>query len=91
MGRPGALSPRRGPLAGFLADLATAAPALGRATAHIISLPVRPAAVALRTSPKILTAALTQLSAPGLLTCSFDGDPHAAHATITLLPVSTSP
>lgn len=80
-----------GPLAGFLADLATAAPALGRATAHVISLPVHPAAVALRTSPEILTAALAQLSAAGLLTCTFDGDPRAAQATITLLPISASP
>lgn len=81
-----------GSLAGFLADLATAAPALGRATAaHIISLPVRPAAVALRTSPEGLTTALTQLSEAGLLTCSYDGDPDAVHATITLLSGSTAP
>ncbi|MFF8784432.1 hypothetical protein [Streptomyces sp. NPDC015125] len=79
-------------LAGFLADLATAAPALGRATAHIISLPVHPAALALRTSPEALTTALAQLSAAGLLTCTYDGDADsdAAHATITLLPGSTS-
>ncbi|WP_328390187.1 hypothetical protein OHS81_35505 [Streptomyces sp. NBC_00400] len=63
------------------------APALGRATAHIISLPVRPAALALRTSPEALTAALIQLSAACLLTCSYDGAPHAAQATITLLPI----
>ncbi|MGX1760265.1 hypothetical protein ACWIG5_25685 [Streptomyces lydicus] len=80
-----------GPLAGLLADLATAAPALGRATAHIISLPVRPAALALRTSPEILTDALAQLSAAGLLTCSYDGDLDAARATITLLPIGRSP
>ncbi|WP_435602230.1 hypothetical protein [Streptomyces sp. bgisy130] len=79
-----------GGLAAFLADLATAAPALGRATAHIISLPVHPAALALRTSPESLTAALAQLSEAGLLTCIYDGDPDAAHATITLLPGGTS-
>ncbi|MGW7573415.1 hypothetical protein [Streptomyces sp. NPDC054765] len=79
-----------GPLAAFLADLATAAPALGRATAHIISLPVHPAALALRTSPEVLTTDLAQLSAAGLLTCTYDGDADAAHATITLLPGSSS-
>lgn len=78
------------PLAAFLADLATAAPALGRATAHIISLPVHPAALALRTSPESLTAALAQLSEAGLLTYTFDSDSGASHATITLLPGSTS-
>ncbi|MGW1895824.1 hypothetical protein ACWCP6_37115 [Streptomyces sp. NPDC002004] len=80
-----------GPLAAFLAELAAPTPALGRATAHTISLPVRPAALALRTSPEALTTALAQLGAAGLLTCSYDGDPDAAHATITLLPGSTSP
>ncbi|AZS69631.1 hypothetical protein DDE74_00280 [Streptomyces lydicus] len=79
-----------GPLAAFLADLATAAPALGRATAHIISLPMSPAALALRTSPEGLTTALAQLSAAGLLTCTYEGDSDAAHATITLLPGGAS-
>ncbi|WP_329154312.1 hypothetical protein OIU91_39180 [Streptomyces sp. NBC_01456] len=78
-------------MAGLLADLATTAPALGRATAaHVISLPVRPAAVALRTSPEGLTTALAQLSEAGLLTCSYDGDPDAVHATITLLAGGTA-
>ncbi|WP_330318934.1 helix-turn-helix domain-containing protein [Streptomyces platensis] len=75
-----------GPLAGFLADLATTAPALGRATAHVINLPLHPAARALGTSPEVLTTALAQLSEAGLLTYSCDGDPDAAHAMITLLP-----
>lgn len=75
-----------GSLAGFLADLATTAPALGRAAAHIISLPVHSAARALGTSPEVLTTALAQLSEAGLLTYSYDGAPDAAHATITLLP-----
>ncbi|MEU9124500.1 hypothetical protein AB0C96_32405 [Streptomyces sp. NPDC048506] len=79
-----------GPLAAFLAELATAAPALGRTTAHIITLPVHPAALALRTSPEALTAALAQLGEVGLLTCTYDGDSDAAHATITLLSGSTS-
>ncbi|MEV5121363.1 hypothetical protein AB0K49_00805 [Streptomyces decoyicus] len=79
-----------GPLVAFLADLATAAPALGRATAHIISLPVHPAALALRTSPEVLTAALAQLSEAGLLTCTYDSDSDATHATITLLPGGAS-
>ncbi|MER5971731.1 hypothetical protein ABT112_18685 [Streptomyces sp. NPDC002055] len=79
-----------GPLAAFLADLATTAPALGRATAHVISLPVHPAAVALRTSPEVLTAALAQLGEAGLLACSYEGDSDAPHATITLLPCGTS-
>ncbi|MEU5208717.1 hypothetical protein [Streptomyces sp. NPDC020742] len=80
-----------GPLAAFLADLATVAPALGRATAHVISLPLHPAARALRTSPEALASALAQLGAAGLLTCSYDGDAEDAHATITLLPSSTAP
>ncbi|MEV6566965.1 helix-turn-helix domain-containing protein [Streptomyces kronopolitis] len=77
-----------GVLAGFLADLATAAPALGRATAHIISLPLHPAARALGTSPEVLTTALTRLREAGLLTYSYEGDSDAAHATITLLPAA---
>ena len=87
-----------GSLAGFLADLATTAPALGRASAHVISLPLHPAARALGTSPEVLTTDLAQLSEAGLLTCSYDGDltysceghPDAAHATITLLPAGPS-
>ncbi|MEJ8654548.1 hypothetical protein WKI65_42590 [Streptomyces sp. MS1.AVA.3] len=79
-----------GPLAAFLADLVTAAPALGRAAAHIISLPVHSAALALRTSPEGLTAALVQLGEAGLLTCTYDGDSGATHATIPLLPGSAS-
>ncbi|AWN24912.1 hypothetical protein [Streptomyces sp. NEAU-S7GS2] len=78
------------PLAALLADLATAAPALGRATAHIISLPMHPAALALRTSPEVLTTALAQLSQAGLLTCTYEGDSDALHATITLLPGGAS-
>ncbi|MCF3172298.1 winged helix-turn-helix domain-containing protein [Streptomyces sioyaensis] len=79
-----------GSLASFLADLATTAPALGRDTAYIISLPVHPAARALGTSPEVLTTALAQLSDAGLLTYSYDGEPDTAHATITLLPAGPS-
>ncbi|MFG2093988.1 hypothetical protein [Streptomyces sp. NPDC048612] len=79
-----------GPLAAFLADLATASPALGRATAHIISLPMHSAALALRTSPEGLTTALTQLSEAGLLACAYEGDSDGAYVTITLLPGGAS-
>lgn len=79
-----------GALAAFLADLAAPAPALGRATAHIISLPVHPAARALGTSPEVLTTALAQLREAGLLTYSYEGDADTAHATITLLPAAPS-
>ncbi|WP_432140987.1 hypothetical protein [Streptomyces sp. bgisy084] len=51
---------------------------------------MHPAALALRTSPKGLATALAQLSEAGLLTCTYDGDSDAAHATITLLPGSAS-
>lgn len=79
-----------GTLAGFIVDLATTAPALGRATAHTVSLPVHPAARALGTSPEALTTALARLSEAGLLTYSCEGDSDAAHATITLLPAVPS-
>ncbi|MEU9484160.1 hypothetical protein AB0D83_10905 [Streptomyces decoyicus] len=40
--------------------------------------------------PEALTAAMVQLSEAGLLTCTYDSDSDAAHATITLLPGGTS-
>ncbi|MFI0789849.1 hypothetical protein ACH4Q6_30115 [Streptomyces lydicus] len=47
---------------------------------------MHPAALALRTSPVSLTAALAHLSEAGVPGCTSGGDSAAGHVAITLLP-----